>query len=450
MTFATVLLSKAFLATAIALLAEWARRRATRPELAYALWATVLAVLFIPSVVAVPFPHWVGSSVESIAFRWSGVAGPCIAIIWLVGAGWVLRRQLRCIRLIERLVRFAEPAAESVQVRCRQLAQELGIRRGVTVVTAAGPFSPFLWQPLFRPPSVVIPSELLDLFSSESLDAILRHELIHLRRRDGWRRHLDVVVLAIWWWLPTVWVARRRLCELEEVCTDAAVLRSDPNGARAYAKALLDTVEFVSCRPSREMQVVSAFARTGALNDRIAKIVAPEARAHGRCSSLVVWSSVAALLSLGLLSAGAPRMIPVEIAEQPEERIEPRHREPAATPDQQASAAAGQRAKVPPSVESTNMDETFREIVLAWPASDAATDLRTIRLVRISGDGVEPRLWRIDRPHGREAVAWVFTILNSNNEILDCYGTKYRHPDMVGWSQLEPKEHESCTSDLAA
>ena len=108
----------------------------------------------------------------------------------------------------------------------------------------------------------MIPRELLEQFPGDSLDAILRHELIHLRRCDGWRRRLDIVVLAIWWWLPTAWIARRRLCELEEVCTDAAVLRSNPAGARAYAKALLDTVEFVSRCDSRELLVVATFCQT--------------------------------------------------------------------------------------------------------------------------------------------------------------------------------------------
>ena len=141
MTFATVLLSKVLVATAIALVAEAVRRRATRPELAYALWVTVLAVLFVPSVISIPMPTWATTGVESIIFGWFFVAGPVVGFIWLVGAVIVIRYQSQSVRLIERLVRFAAPASASVDLRCQTLAQELGVRNCPTVVTAAGPFS---------------------------------------------------------------------------------------------------------------------------------------------------------------------------------------------------------------------------------------------------------------------------------------------------------------------
>ena len=73
----------------------------------------------------------------------------------------------------------------------------MGIRNYPTVVTASGAFSPFLWHPLVGEARIVIPSELLSQFSDEAIDAVLRHELMHLRRRDAWRRYLEVLVLAI-------------------------------------------------------------------------------------------------------------------------------------------------------------------------------------------------------------------------------------------------------------
>ena len=306
MTIAASLLSKVVVATVIAALAEVVRRRTVRPERAYAMWATVLAVLLIPSVITIQVPSWVDAATGFLSLRslfgdsWVGVVAP----IWFLGAGFVFWRQWRSLRLLEGLVRFAAAAPAIVSNRCAEIAGGMGIRNYPTVVTASGAFSPFLWDPLFGEARVVVPSELLSQFSDEAIDAVLRHELMHLRRRDAWRRYLEVLVLAIWWWLPTAWIARRRLRELEELCTDGAVLRAHPHGAKAYARALLDTEEFLSRTRPSDLLVVSAFARRVSLKVRITRIVTDEPKALTRTSQVFVYGSVMMLLSLGLLTAG--------------------------------------------------------------------------------------------------------------------------------------------------
>ena len=117
--------------------------------------------------------------------------------LWLVGGGFVLLRQWRSLRLLEGLVRFAAVAPPNLSNRCAAIAGELGIRNGPTVVTASGAFSPFLWHPFVGEARVVIPGELFGQFSEEAIDAVLRHELIHLQRRDAWRRRIEVMVLKV-------------------------------------------------------------------------------------------------------------------------------------------------------------------------------------------------------------------------------------------------------------
>jgi hypothetical protein len=68
-----------------------------------------------------------------------------------------------------------------------------------------------------------------------------------------------------------------------------------------------------------------------------------------------------------------------------------------------------------------------------------STDPQTesIRLVRVSEDGVEPRVWKIDRSSGdstgssrlnRSEVDWLFGFLTMDNDIVDCDGTRHHHP----------------------
>jgi beta-lactamase regulating signal transducer with metallopeptidase domain len=457
MTFATALICKVLVATTIAVLAEAVRRRFARPELAYALWATVLAVLLVPSLVAIDIPTWVPISSESNSLN--SVLGDnltgFVVVVWLIGCGLVFWRQVRSLRILDRLLRFAAPAPGCVSDRSAAIASELRIRKCPLVVTADGKFSPFLWDPLFGQPRVVIPSELVERFSDEAIDAILRHELIHLRRRDAWRRRIEVVILALWWWFPTTWIARRRLRELEELCTDAAVLRAHPQGARTYARALLDTEEFLNRSATGDLFAVSAFARRTSLKARITRIVTREPKAETKWSQVLVAGCTLILLSLGMLTASfEPSHLTetqVQQASQSVERVvESQHAVVKSEPNalasglktfvEQSSISAKQEIFSIPDFESMTVHKFDREIVLTWSANDTSTERRRIRLIRVSDDGVEPRLWRIhaDDPaaHGieRRELKRIFALLGRNNEIIGRDGTRHSYPGLVTMS----------------
>ena len=55
--------------------------------------------------------------------------------------------------------------------------------------------------------------------------------------------------MGLYWWHPVVWYARRELREAEEQCCDAWVVATLPGAGRAYASALLDTLDFLSAAP---------------------------------------------------------------------------------------------------------------------------------------------------------------------------------------------------------
>ena len=74
--------------------------------------------------------------------------------------------------------------------------------------------------------------ERLDATAQE---AILAHELAHVRRKDHWVRLLELVVTTLFWWHPAVWWACRRIAGVGR-----PVLRRDGGrpGARTGAKGL--------------------------------------------------------------------------------------------------------------------------------------------------------------------------------------------------------------------
>jgi beta-lactamase regulating signal transducer with metallopeptidase domain len=90
------------------------------------------------------------------------------------------------------------------------------------------------------------PAALLGRLDATRRSTLLVHELAHVKRRDHWVRWLELVVIGLYWWYPLVWWARRRLRAAEEECCDAWVVRQLPGRSKAYATALLDTLDFLA------------------------------------------------------------------------------------------------------------------------------------------------------------------------------------------------------------
>jgi hypothetical protein len=102
-----------------------------------------------------------------------------------------------------------------------------------------------LWSWLGAP-RLLVPSRLWGRLSEVERSTLLAHELAHLRRRDHWVRILEMVVTGLYWWHPVVWWARQSLRAAEEQCCDAWVVSTLPVSAPAYAKTLVETVDFLS------------------------------------------------------------------------------------------------------------------------------------------------------------------------------------------------------------
>jgi beta-lactamase regulating signal transducer with metallopeptidase domain len=468
MTVTSFLVSKVAFATGIAVVAEVVRRRSRRVEVAYTVWAMVLVVLLVPPVFIVPLPAWISANLESLSIDWlwfrgasanstiqsgdkealSAISGalaqylPFAAVpIWLVGGSLVLWRHAWHVRLVERLVRFATPASPEVLEQRTDIARELGIHIFPTVVTADGAFSPFLWHPLRGQPCVVLPLRLLESLSPESIGAILRHELIHLRRRDAWRHLVEQLVLMLWWWLPITWIARRRLRELEELCTDAEVLRSNPQGAKAYGHALLSTEAFLSHSRANRLGVVLAFTSPGSLKTRITAIARFAPSRVAPPSHLPTYGLVAVSVALGLSVAGSVsnRHNTAPLAQTIAASIDAPtvYSQPPTLPH---ADHADLERRGPPDTASVTVRHTEHEIVLSWPGESPLAAMHVIRLVKVSTADVWPPLWRIDgdqfdmpisaRYHSHE-LEWIFTFLGAHDVVVDEDGTRHSHSGTI-------------------
>lgn len=85
-------------------------------------------------------------------------------------------------------------------------------------------------------PKIILPANIADT----DLEYILRHERIHIRRRDNLLRVVAVVTACIHWFNPLVWIFLNHFFTDMELACDANVLKNlADDDKKAYASALL-------------------------------------------------------------------------------------------------------------------------------------------------------------------------------------------------------------------
>ncbi len=142
-------------------------------------------------------------------------------------------------------------------------------------------------------PVLLLPDGIRERLTAPQLDAILAHELCHLRRRDNLTAALQMVVEAMFWFFPAVWWIRTKLIEERERACDEAVLASSRE-ALVYAEGIVNVCKFYVEAPLNCMSGV-----TGSdLKKRIVRIMAEQV-AHKLDLGRKLMLGLAGVLAIG-------------------------------------------------------------------------------------------------------------------------------------------------------
>jgi uncharacterized protein (TIGR03435 family) len=137
---------------------------------------------------------------------------------------------------------------------------------GVPVLSSSELLEPGVFG-IFRP-VLLLPEGIQRRMTAAQLEAIIAHELCHIRRRDNLAAAIHMVVEAVFWFHPLVWWLGARLVAERESACDEEVLRmgSEPE---VYAESILKTCQFYL-----ESPLVCMSGITGAnLKARIVRIM---------------------------------------------------------------------------------------------------------------------------------------------------------------------------------
>ncbi len=213
---------------------------------------------------------------------------PWILRLWLAGVALLAMYHLGGWSLARRLSRYGQPVSAAATALAQDLRARLGIRRWVTLLESSAVSVPMVIG--WLRPVVLVPASALTGLSPAQLEAILAHELAHVRRHDYLVNLFQTVVETLLFYHPAVWwVSSQVRSERENCCDDLAVAVC---GDRlSYARALVDLEDL------RTSPRLALAASGGSLADRVRRLVGAPAGRSRR-------SWAAGALALSLLPAG--------------------------------------------------------------------------------------------------------------------------------------------------
>jgi uncharacterized protein (TIGR03435 family) len=172
-----------------------------------------------------------------------------------------------------------------------------GAAYAVPVMSSPGLVEPGIFG-IIRP-VLLLPAGIGGRLNPAQLEAILAHELCHVRRRDNLTSTIHMAVQAVFWFHPLVWWLGARLLDERERACDEEVLRlgSQPH---VYAEGILSV-----CRLYVESPLACVSGVTGAnLKRRIEQIMTQRAAGHLSSARKLLLGAAALLAVAGPVLTG--------------------------------------------------------------------------------------------------------------------------------------------------
>jgi beta-lactamase regulating signal transducer with metallopeptidase domain len=186
------------------------------------------------------------------------LAGVLLLTIRAVGGWWQLER-------LRHRARGLVPA--EVSASFQRVAHRLRIGRNVALRISDDVISPLamgVWRS-----AVILPASAILLLPTEQLEAVLAHELAHIRRWDYLCNLLQTTTECLLFFHPAVWWVSRCTRDLREVCCDEVAARSCADPV-IYAEALLQLEE----QRTTKLQLAMALkGHSGSLLSRVSRVL---------------------------------------------------------------------------------------------------------------------------------------------------------------------------------
>lgn len=171
-----------------------------------------------------------------------------ITLIWCLVFSYKMIQLLFGVRNVKKVILKSKTELDANwNQKILEFCRKVGIRKNVKVYLSSAVSSPVVLG--FFKPVVLIPIQLITGLSSEQLEVVIYHELMHIKRYDSIVNLIQNIVEAIFFFnLPLLWLSNLIKIEREKCCDDA-VLKITHN-KKDYVSALYYCAELDVENPS--------------------------------------------------------------------------------------------------------------------------------------------------------------------------------------------------------
>jgi len=203
---------------------------------------------------------------------------PWIVALWSIGAALLAARMAVGMTWVARAGRIHGEPHPRWQRRLDHLAERIGVECKVrlrVVADLASPVAAGCWKPVVLVPAALIARMPLDL-----VEALLAHELAHVRRHDYLVNLLQSAIEALLFYHPVVWWLSRRIrVEREQIADDIAAHALGNPQRLALALHELDLFQDALNRAGGPLTSLIPAANGGHLMSRIQRLIRPNQHA---------------------------------------------------------------------------------------------------------------------------------------------------------------------------
>lgn len=227
---------------------------------------------------------------------------PALTLGWLTGVGLFALRLIGGLAMIQRLKEVGTSAVPAQwHLVLNRLCRDLKLHRPVRLLGSARVDVPTVVG--WLRPVILLPASALTQLTPHQLEAILAHELAHVRRHDFAVNLLQACVEALLFYHPAVWWLSAKVREERELaCDDVAVSLCGDALAYAQALAVLDDLR-------APIPTLALASHGGSLMKRITRLIQPQLLPNPTLrSALLTALAATALGAVGIAYQDAPKV----------------------------------------------------------------------------------------------------------------------------------------------
>lgn len=234
-------------------------------------------VTFAPDVLVETNELTFAPTPQEKEFDWALISTGALAI-WAIGLGIMATLIIRGF-LQARVIRKQSALVSPDSLGIAALHHRAGVSRNweLRVSMTRRPPAAMTWG--WWTPIVILPKDSEE-WDAEKVEAVLMHELAHVRRFDSLTQFLSISLCAVYWFNPFIWMAAKALRNDAEIAADDRVILSGIKPS-VYAIKLLSLASELGQRRNPLSTIGVSIMKQSKIETRILSIVDPTNRRRG-------------------------------------------------------------------------------------------------------------------------------------------------------------------------